>query len=45
VSSLASEEDQQRARQAGVNEYHIKLDRETLITAIAAQLQKIGTCP
>ena len=40
VSSLASEEDQQRARQAGVDEYHIKLDREALVAAVAAQLRK-----
>jgi two-component system chemotaxis sensor kinase CheA len=40
VSSLASEEDQQRARQAGVNEYHIKLDRETLVAAVAARMRK-----
>ncbi len=46
VSSLASEEDQQRARQAGVDEYHIKLDRETLVAAVAAQMQKRkGDCP
>ena len=43
VSSLASEEDQQRARQAGVNEYHIKLDREALVTAVTAQMQKAIT--
>jgi two-component system chemotaxis sensor kinase CheA len=40
VSSLASEEDQQRARQAGVDEYHIKLDRETLVAAVTAQIRK-----
>jgi two-component system chemotaxis sensor kinase CheA len=40
VSSLASEEDQQRARQAGVDAFHIKLDREALITAVASQLHK-----
>ena len=36
VSSLASEEDQQRARQAGVDEYHIKLDREALVAAVTS---------
>jgi two-component system chemotaxis sensor kinase CheA len=41
VSSLASEEDQQRAKTAGVNEYHIKLDREALVSAVAAQIQKM----
>jgi two-component system chemotaxis sensor kinase CheA len=41
VSSLASEEDQQRARQAGVDEYHIKLDREALVTSVAARLRKV----
>jgi two-component system, chemotaxis family, sensor kinase CheA len=40
VSSLASEEDQQRARKAGVDEYHIKLDRESLVEAIAAHLRQ-----
>ncbi len=40
VSSLASEEDQQRARHAGVDEYHIKLDRETLVAAVASQIRK-----
>jgi two-component system chemotaxis sensor kinase CheA len=39
VSSLASEEDQQRARQAGVDEYHIKLDRESLVTAVTARMR------
>ena len=40
VSSLASEEDQQRAREAGVDEYHIKLDREALVAAVAARMRK-----
>ncbi|MGO9114299.1 MAG: chemotaxis protein CheW [Thermoguttaceae bacterium] len=40
VTSLASEEDQQRARQAGVNEYHIKLDREALVDAVTAEMRK-----
>ena len=39
VSSLASEEDQQRARQAGVDEYHVKLDREALTAAVAARIK------
>jgi len=39
VSSLASEENQERARAAGVDEYHIKLDRETLVTAVAKQIR------
>ncbi len=43
VSSLASEEDQQRARQAGVDEYHIKLDREALVAAVAAKLQAMAS--
>ena len=42
VSSLASDEDQQRARAAGVNEYHIKLDREALVAAVKAQLAKVA---
>ena len=41
VSSLASEEDQQRARQAGVDEYHIKLDRESLVAAVAARMRTV----
>ncbi len=41
VSSLASEEDQHRARTAGVDEYHIKLDRESLITAIRTRLKSV----
>jgi len=42
VSSLASEEDQQRARVAGVDEYHIKLDRESLVAAVKARLQQVA---
>jgi two-component system chemotaxis sensor kinase CheA len=38
VSSLASEEDQQRAREAGVDEYHIKLDREALVSAVMRKI-------
>ncbi len=43
VTSLASQDDQDRARQAGVDEYHVKLDRETLVAALAARLSKMTT--
>jgi len=43
ISSLASEEDQMRARQAGVDEFHIKLDREALVAAVTSQLRKALT--
>jgi two-component system, chemotaxis family, sensor kinase CheA len=40
LSSLASEEDMARARAAGVNDYHIKLDREKLLEGIHSLLTK-----
>lgn len=39
VTSLASEEDIERGRQAGIDEYLIKLDRETLMATIAKRLR------
>jgi len=43
VTSLASQDDQDRARQAGVDEYHVKLDREALVAALASRLSKPAT--
>lgn len=43
VSSLAGDEDRQRAERAGINEYHIKLDRECLLDSIAQILQRSTT--
>ena len=40
LTSLASEEDNARGLSAGVNEYHIKLDRDLLLEAIRNLLQK-----
>ncbi len=40
VTSLAGEEDQQRGLEAGINEYHVKLDRERLLASIAAWLRR-----
>jgi len=34
VTSLASDEDQQRGKQAGVDQYHVKLDRDKLLEAV-----------
>lgn len=34
VTSLASDEDQQRGLEAGIDEYHVKLDRERLIASV-----------
>lgn len=39
VTSLAGEEDVARGREAGVDEYHIKMDREQLIAAVAGLLR------
>ncbi len=39
VSSLAGDEDIRRGRQAGINEYHIKLDREQLMATMARLLK------
>jgi two-component system chemotaxis sensor kinase CheA len=35
VTSLAGEEDVRRGKQVGVNEYHIKLDRDQLVSTVA----------
>jgi two-component system chemotaxis sensor kinase CheA len=40
VTSLAGEEDVARGREAGVDEYHIKMDREQLITAVSGLLRR-----
>jgi two-component system chemotaxis sensor kinase CheA len=34
LTSLAGEEDEARGRQAGVDDYQVKLDRETLLTKL-----------
>jgi len=34
VTSLASEEDRRRGLEAGIDEYHVKLDRERLISSV-----------
>ncbi|MBK7141939.1 MAG: chemotaxis protein CheW [bacterium] len=36
VTSLAGEEDMARGREAGVTEYHVKLDRDKLLTSVHA---------
>jgi len=41
VTSLAGEEDMQRGREAGIDEYHVKLDRERLTVSIAARLRSV----
>jgi two-component system chemotaxis sensor kinase CheA len=40
VTSLAGEDDIQRGKQIGINEYHIKLDREQLMASVARLLNK-----
>jgi two-component system chemotaxis sensor kinase CheA len=39
VTSLAGEDDVSRGREAGVDEYHIKMDREQLLSAVAGLLR------
>lgn len=39
VSSLAGDDDIRRGRQAGISEYHVKLDREQLMAATARLLK------
>ena len=39
VTSLASEEDMERGRQAGIDEYLVKLDRERLMSAVRERLR------
>ncbi len=39
VSSLAGDDDIRRGRQAGINEYHVKLDREQLMATMARLLK------
>jgi two-component system chemotaxis sensor kinase CheA len=39
VTSLAGEEDVARGREAGVDEYHIKMDREQLVSAVGGLLR------
>ena len=39
VTSLASEEDIATGKQAGIDEYLIKLDRELLVESVARQLR------
>lgn len=40
VTSLAGEEDMQRGLAAGVTEYHVKLDRDMLLTTVARYIQE-----
>jgi two-component system, chemotaxis family, sensor kinase CheA len=40
VTSLAGEEDVQRGREIGIDEYHVKLDREQLMASVARLLKK-----
>ena len=40
VTSLAGEDDIQRGRQLGINEYHIKLDREQLMASVTRLLKR-----
>ena len=39
VTSLASDEDVDRGKQVGINDYHIKLDRERLMATVAERLR------
>jgi two-component system chemotaxis sensor kinase CheA len=39
VTSLAGEEDMQRGREMGIDEYHVKLDREQLMASVARLLK------
>ncbi|MEN6459493.1 MAG: chemotaxis protein CheW [Thermoguttaceae bacterium] len=39
VTSLASDEDVEHGRRVGVDEYHVKLDRERLMASVAARLR------
>lgn len=48
VTSLAAEEDMQRGIEAGVSEYHVKLDPERLLSAVRRLLSNRtpnGACP
>jgi two-component system, chemotaxis family, sensor kinase CheA len=42
VTSLASEEDMVRGRQAGIDQYLVKLDRERLLAAVTEQLRLVA---
>jgi two-component system chemotaxis sensor kinase CheA len=39
VTSLASDEDVDRGKQVGIDDYHIKLDRESLMATVAERLR------
>jgi two-component system chemotaxis sensor kinase CheA len=39
VTSLASEEDMQRGKLAGIDEYHVKLDRERLLVSLRTRFR------
>jgi len=41
VTSLASDEDRERGFKAGIDDYHIKLDRERLVAAIGTHLKRV----
>jgi two-component system chemotaxis sensor kinase CheA len=41
VTSLATDADLERGTAAGVDEYHVKLDRDQLIAAIAKRLKTV----
>ncbi len=40
VTSLAGDEDMQRGREAGIDEYHVKLDRDELLEAVGRNMAK-----
>jgi len=44
VTSLGSDEDIQRGTESGIDAYHIKLEREELLTTIATHLSRAGVC-
>jgi two-component system chemotaxis sensor kinase CheA len=39
VTSLAGEDDERRGRDIGIDEYHVKLDRESLLNSVARLLR------
>ena len=39
LTSLASEEDQEKGREVGIDEYQIKLDKDRLLNSLASYLQ------
>ena len=45
LTTLADEDDVQRGRDAGVNEYQVKLDREALLEAVERLLAAVAPAP